>query len=237
VTESPFVQDIFHSSNSSTTHKLKNGQQDDMILKGPLALNAVSLFRGIVDIYLSRGQIIARSWPRYRPKPPTDGQAKTQSYLTQTHTILKNETPEFHNLFSSNTIPTGRSREDIKRKLTLWALNQECYSPPPVILAWTQSTNPNGITSTLSLYYQSVSEFLSDAWTFKFTTCPLTGPQTWWITIGVKRARAGATETKITVTDKNYSSPNSVTSIPLHNKYEIQLNTINPVTSIIPYHI
>ena len=121
-----------------------------MILKQPLALNAIRIFRGVVDIYKSRGQIIARRWPSSPRQPNNDGQLRARDDLRRTIAAINASAPSWHALWQAVALPWGRTANDLQRKHLLWLYSRDLYAEPPDVISanllWTPTdTNTTAI--------------------------------------------------------------------------------------------
>lgn len=60
------------------------------IIEGILTEAQILGFRGQIDFYYHRGQLIARAWPKKRTIPPTAAEASNQTFFGQIQTKIRN---------------------------------------------------------------------------------------------------------------------------------------------------
>ena len=104
-----------------------------MILTGPLAKNVISLFRGTIDLYLSKGQFIARRWPKKTIQPGTSSQMRTWICMRKVLVWIRTNPKEWHWNIATLWLPKGKSRTDVKRKIGFHLCYADALVRPPIV--------------------------------------------------------------------------------------------------------
>ena len=113
-----------------------------MLLKGPLSLNAIRLFRGVADLYYYRHTPVARKWPRRARQPNSDAQLRARARIADMHAILKTRSRQWHDNWKNVRTPLGRTKNDLKRKAVLTSLAQDAWAESVDIVAAVRINNP-----------------------------------------------------------------------------------------------
>ena len=114
-----------------------------MRLTGPINLNQVQMFRGVVDFYYWKTIPVARAWPRHPAQPNTVAQVDARDALKRMHTILKTAPSYWHDRMGKISCPLGISNEDYKRKIALNLAHQGLSTLPPVPTTLTLAPQPD----------------------------------------------------------------------------------------------
>lgn len=84
----------------------------DVKLQGPIDLQKVIAFRGVVDIYYSKGQPVARQWPRTPKQPNTPQQIETRNRMTAAVKWAQEQPLSWAEAWKQSNQTPGRSYRD-----------------------------------------------------------------------------------------------------------------------------
>ena len=111
-----------------------------MLLPQPLNVNSIRFFRGVVDLYIARGQLIARKWPSPPRQPNTPAQLAARKMFADMNIAVKGAGLQWHESFNDVSIPSGRSVVDLKRKIVIWNMSAGTWlNPPRITSVWQRS--------------------------------------------------------------------------------------------------
>ena len=156
------------------------------ILQAPLSLEATHLLRGVIDVYLWKGLIVARAWPRAPRQPNTPAQVATRQTFIQAQAWLAQIPTSWRVEMSTFPSRTGTTSRDYQRRLGMWiAYDHATYFPTPILNA-TALYDPPTQTVTLTVTYDPyapLSDPGADLYAQPFanqpptiTWCPLGSP-------------------------------------------------------------
>jgi len=106
------------------------------ILQAPLSLEAVHLLRGVIDVYMWKGLIVARAWPRAPRQPNTPPQIATRTSFTQAEAWLNSLPTSWRSEMATFPSRTGTTSRNYQRRLGLWiTYDKTTYYPTPILSA------------------------------------------------------------------------------------------------------
>lgn len=153
------------------------------VLEKPLSLNAVQQLRGIVDVYTWKGLVVARAWPQWRERPPTEKQAVTWNALRDMFSWKKANPVSWQTQWENTALPVGRTYEDMKRKQGLTLAYADALIKPPDIIDITLTLHSSLPTTQIAVEFIPYSGFNPIPLTFYVRTYDTEKPPMGWVKI------------------------------------------------------
>lgn len=137
-----------------------------MKLETPISLEAVQMFRGVVDLYYWKGIPCAREWPRRPKHPGTPAQKATWQAFSDMMAWKRFNPLSWQEAWNESPMPPNKSPEDVKRTTGLQLAYKNALTPAPDVLSLTVTPVPVSSWTSVAILVDAYTTFVPTDITF-----------------------------------------------------------------------